>query len=88
MQEELLPQVAEWAPHSRDPATLWYAARVLAACLRCMPGLHWPQCFGGVISQSGSFWWPRRDMYQHEAIPADAGWLLHQVEQGVGRKGN
>ncbi|AEF46731.1 esterase [Serratia sp. AS12] len=87
VQEELLPQLAEWAPHSDNPASTLVCGQSFGGLSSLYAGLHWPQRFGGVIAQSGSFWWPRRDMYQQPAVPADAGWLLRQAEQGVGRKG-
>lgn len=87
VQEELLPQLAEWAPHSGNPASTLVCGQSFGGLSSLYAGLHWPQRFGGVIAQSGSFWWPRRDMYQQPVVPADAGWLLRQAEQGVGRKG-
>lgn len=87
VQEELLPQLAEWAPHSGNPASTLVCGQSFGGLSSLYAGLHWPQRFGGVIAQSGSFWWPRRDMYQQPAVPADAGWLLRQAEHGVGRKG-
>lgn len=87
VQEELLPQLAEWAPHSGNPASTLVCGQSFGGLSSLYAGLHWPQRFGGVIAQSGSFWWPRRDMYQQSAVPADAGWLLRQAERGVGRKG-
>lgn len=87
VQEELLPQLAEWAPHSGNPASTLVCGQSFGGLSSLYAGLHWPQRFGGVIAQSGSFWWPRRDMYQQPAVPADAGWLLRQVEQGFGRNG-
>ncbi|ANS44062.1 enterochelin esterase [Serratia inhibens] len=87
VQEELLPQLAEWAPYSGNPASTLVCGQSFGGLSSLYAGLHWPQRFGGVITQSGSFWWPRRDMYQQPAVPADAGWLLRQAEQGVGGKG-
>ncbi|WP_346825803.1 enterochelin esterase [Serratia inhibens] len=87
VQEELLPQLAEWAPHNGNPESTLVCGQSFGGLSSLYAGLHWPQRFGGVITQSGSFWWPRRDMYQQSAVPADAGWLLRQAEQGVGRKG-
>ena len=87
VQEELLPQLAEWAPHNGNPESTLVCGQSFGGLSSLYAGLHWPQRFGGVITQSGSFWWPRRDMYQQSAVPADAGWLLRQAERGVGRKG-
>jgi enterochelin esterase family protein len=37
--------------------------------------LHWPQRFGCVLSQSGSYWWPTRDGQQD-------GLLIEQLKRG------
>lgn len=46
-------------------------------------GLHWPERFGHVLSQSGSFWWPTVQFVtqfekRHEL---EEGWLIRQVRQ-------
>lgn len=38
-------------------------------------GLHWPERFGCVLSQSGSYWWPHRGGHQE-------GMLLEQLNTG------
>ncbi|WP_316044390.1 alpha/beta hydrolase-fold protein [Serratia ficaria] len=49
-------------------------------------GLHWPQRFGRVLTQSGSFWWPHLEFVieARAGQPASVGWLTEQVAQGVG----
>ncbi|MFT2543586.1 enterochelin esterase, partial [Escherichia coli] len=37
--------------------------------------LHWPERFGCVLSQSGSYWWPHRGGHQE-------GMLLEQLKTG------
>ncbi len=46
--------------------------RVLAAMYAA---LHWPQRFGCVLSQSGSYWWPQRGSSQ-------PGVILEQLQRG------
>lgn len=87
VQEELMPQLVEWAPHSHDPARTVVAGQSFGGLSSLYAGLNWPQRFGAVISQSGSYWWPRRDMLQWPVPPEDACWLLRQVENGLGNHG-
>ncbi|MBF1996384.1 enterochelin esterase [Serratia symbiotica] len=88
VQEELMPQVAEWASYSDSPANTVVAGQSFGGLSSLYAGLRWPQRFGAVISQSGSFWWPRRDMLQQPTMPDDAGWLIQQVEKhGLGHSG-
>ena len=49
-------------------------------------GLHWPQRFGCVLSQSGSFWWPEVDNLKvlTAGTVERQGWLTEQVLQGLG----
>ena len=81
LQEELLPQLADWAPHSREAASTVVAGQSFGGLGSLYAGLRWPEYFGATISQSGSFWWPRRDMLQLPSVPEDACWLIRQVEE-------
>jgi enterochelin esterase family protein len=81
VQQELLPQLADWAPHSTDARNTIIAGQSFGGLSSLYAGLRWPERFGAVISQSGSFWWPRRDMLQLPALPEDACWLIRQLEQ-------
>lgn len=88
VQEELMPQLADWAPHSGKPADTVVAGQSFGGLASLYAGLRWPQRFGAVIAQSGSYWWPRRDMLQLPSIPDDACWLMQQVERhGLGNHG-
>ncbi|ATM77530.1 enterochelin esterase [Serratia fonticola] len=88
LQEELLPQLADWAPHSREAANTVVAGQSFGGLGALYAGLRWPEYFGATISQSGSFWWPRRDMLQLPTVPEDACWLIRQVEDGqLGARG-
>ncbi len=86
VQQELLPEVAKLAPHSDNAAKTVVAGQSFGGLSSLYAGLNWPQRFGCVLSQSGSFWWPRRDMLQLEEIPEDACWLPKQIEKGLGRE--
>ncbi|WP_156293642.1 enterochelin esterase [Serratia oryzae] len=81
VQEELLPQVACWAAHSTEAANTVVAGQSFGGLSSLYAGLRWPERFGAAISQSGSFWWPRRDMLQLPTQPDDACWLMRQLEQ-------
>lgn len=85
VQEELLPDIARRAPHTQDPAKTVVAGQSFGGLSSLYAGLNWPQRFGCVLAQSGSFWWPRRDMLQGDAVPDDACWLPKQVAQGLGK---
>lgn len=81
VQQELLPQVANWAPHSQQAATTVVAGQSFGGLSALYAALQWPESFAAVISQSGSFWWPRRDLLQLQPEPEDACWLIRQLEQ-------
>lgn len=81
LQEELLPQLADWAPYSNEAANTVVAGQSFGGLSSLYAGLRWPERFGATIGQSSSFWWPRRDMLQLPTIPDDACWLIRQIEQ-------
>lgn len=69
LQEELLPQIASVAPFSADPARTVVAGQSFGGLAAMFAGLRWPQRFGCVLSQSGSYWWPHRgDVHGGEVI--------------------
>jgi len=80
VQEELLPQLRSWAPFHDAPDTTVVAGQSFGGLSSLYACLHWPQTFGCALSQSGSFWWPQRGQSEQ-----DSGWLLRQIEQGVGQ---
>ncbi|WP_188469325.1 enterochelin esterase [Hafnia psychrotolerans] len=85
VQEELLPQLRVWAPYRDSPDTTLVAGQSFGGLSALYACLHWPQTFGCALSQSGSFWWPQRQIQQAEPSEDQSGWLLRQIEQGVGQ---
>nr|WP_246584635.1 enterochelin esterase [Yersinia kristensenii] len=86
LQTELLPQVALLQPFTDKASRTLVAGQSFGGLAALYAGLHWPQRFGCVLSQSGSFWWP--DVDNFKALTAGTaerqGWLTEQVYQGVG----
>ncbi|MDX7998251.1 enterochelin esterase [Xenorhabdus sp. Reich] len=86
IQDELLPLIAQHATFSDDPEQTIIAGQSYGGLSALYAALHWPQRFGCVLTQSGSFWWPdskivRQFMSSSEHKP---GWLTQQVfEQKV-----
>ncbi|WP_287812825.1 enterochelin esterase [Pseudomonas sp.] len=76
LQEELLPQVQTWQAHARAAATTVVAGQSFGGLASLYAGLQWPQCFGCVLAQSGSFWWPRGEPEQQ---------LPQRVAAGLGQ---
>jgi iron(III)-enterobactin esterase len=60
LQEELLPQIHRIAPFSDRPERTLVAGQSFGGLAAMFAGLNWPQRFGCVLSQSGSYWWPSR----------------------------
>lgn len=88
LQDELLPRVAAIAPHSPSADRTVVAGQSLGGLAAMYAGLHWPERFGRVLSQSGSFWWPHVELLfpppgeAHVRRPGARGWLAGQVEAG------
>lgn len=88
VQQQLLPRVAAIAPHSADGERTVVAGQSLGGLAAMYAGLHWPQRFGRVLSQSGSFWWPHVELLHAPPgepclrKPGARGWLAGQVEAG------
>lgn len=85
VQEELLPQVAARTPYSDDPQRTVVAGQSYGGLAALYAGLHWPQRFGCVLTQSGFFWWPHIEAMINpaEEYDADVGWLTEQVRRGL-----
>lgn len=77
VQQELLPMVQAIHPVTDRPEKTIVAGQSFGGLAAMYAGLHWPQRFGAVISQSGSFWWP--DAHNSD----ETGWLTLQVQQGL-----
>lgn len=86
LQTELLPQAALLQPFTEKASRTVVAGQSFGGLASLYAGLHWPQRFGCVLSQSGSFWWP--DVDNFKALTAGTakrqGWLTEQVYQGLG----
>ncbi|WP_210495279.1 enterochelin esterase [Patulibacter sp. SYSU D01012] len=69
--DELLPWATARWPLTDDPAHTVVAGQSLGGLGAAYAGLTAPRRFGGVLAQSGSFWWPEDDDgTQHERIVA------------------
>ncbi|MFU2315859.1 enterochelin esterase [Rahnella sp. PCH160] len=84
VQDELLPQVKNLAAHSDNAQKTVVAGQSFGGLSSLYAGLHWPERFGCVLSQSGSFWWPRRNRQQASDDQQEAESILSQVEKGLG----
>lgn len=80
---ELLPQVAKWASYRADAASTVVAGQSFGGLSALYAALHWPQLFGCVLSQSGSFWWPNRDMTSKGSADMSCQ-LLADIDRGLG----
>lgn len=78
VQDELLPQVAAIESFSPVASRTIVAGQSFGGLASLYAGLYWPERFGAVLAQSGSFWWPDR---KEQKI----GWLRQQLEQGAVR---
>ena len=75
VQEELLPQIHAIAPFSPRADHTVVAGQSFGGLSSLYAGLNWPQRFGCVLSQSGSYWWPHRGAQQD-------GLLIEQLKAG------
>ena len=64
IQEELLPWVQSITPFSDRADRTVVAGQSFGGLASLYAGLHWPERFGLVLSQSGSYWWPHRGASQ------------------------
>nr|WP_318382763.1 enterochelin esterase [uncultured Enterobacter sp.] len=71
VQNELLPAVQALAPFSAKPERTAVAGQSFGGLSSLYAGLHWPERFGCVLSQSGSYWWPHRGA-QQDGLVIDA----------------
>ena len=75
VQEELLPHVKQLAPFSDRADRTVVAGQSFGGLSSLYAGLNWPQRFGCILSQSGSYWWPHRGGQQD-------GLLIEQLKAG------
>lgn len=85
--EELLPLIATYHPVTANPARTIVAGQSYGGLAALYAGLHWPERFGAVLSQSGSFWWPDFDLVHqvqdtiHGRLPGAGGWLTEYARR-------
>ncbi|MBS0847636.1 enterochelin esterase [Citrobacter sp. JGM124] len=71
VQEELLPLVKSSVAFTDKPEQTLVAGQSFGGLAALYAGLNWPERFGCVLSQSGSFWWPdRQGKHQGQLIEA------------------
>ena len=75
VQDELLPQVKSMVPFSDRADHTVVAGQSFGGLSSLYAGLNWPQRFGCILSQSGSYWWPHRGAQQD-------GLLIEQLKAG------
>ncbi len=88
VQMELLPLCQQYVQFSENPQQTVVAGQSYGGLAALYAGLYWPERFGCVVSQSGSFWWPHRDMVNFSSPPdkLKMGWLTQQIiKQGKSR---
>lgn len=76
VQQELLPLVKAAAAFSDDPQRTVAAGQSFGGLSSLYAGLNWPERFGCVLSQSGSYWWPHRGAHQD-------GVIIEQLKAGT-----
>ncbi|MEG0532850.1 MAG: enterochelin esterase, partial [Citrobacter sp.] len=76
VQQELLPLVNATAAFSDDPQRTVVAGQSFGGLSSLYAGLNWPERFGCVLSQSGSYWWPHRAGHQD-------GIVIEQLRAGT-----
>lgn len=75
VQEELLPRVKTITSFSDRADRTVVAGQSFGGLSSLYAGLNWPQRFGCILSQSGSYWWPHRGAQQD-------GLLIEQLKAG------
>lgn len=75
VQEELLPRVKTITSFSDCADRTVVAGQSFGGLSSLYAGLNWPQRFGCILSQSGSYWWPHRGAQQD-------GLLIEQLKAG------
>jgi len=84
LQSELLPLAKARAAFSDAGARTIVAGQSYGGLAAMYAGLHWPERFGRVLSQSGSFWWPNLQLMTHfeQRHQLEPGWLTQQLLRG------
>lgn len=77
LQEELLPHLRTLTRWNENPETTVVAGQSFGGLSSLYAALHWPEEFGCVLSQSGSYWWPNR------GSNPQGGQLIQRLEGGL-----
>ncbi len=83
VEEELLPQARARVPFSELADRTLVTGQSYGGLAATYAGLHRPQRFGRVLSQSGSFWWPNMQLMRgaDALTPREMGWLTARLVQ-------
>lgn len=86
VQTELLPLAKACMPFTDDPRHTLVAGQSYGGLAALYAGLFWPERFGCVLTQSGSFWWPHIEQVDGRDLTAHPrpGWLTRQVSAQSG----
>lgn len=81
VQEELLPLAQRRCVFTDSPTRTVVAGQSYGGLASLYAGLLWPQRFGRVLTQSGSFWWPNMKFMTHydRREEHEPGFLTQQV---------
>ena len=86
VQTELLPWLQEDFLFTDAPEKTVVAGQSFGGLAAMYAGYNWPERFGCVLSQSGSFWWPDIELVSgisdriHGRMPGVKGWLMNHIE--------
>lgn len=83
VQEELLPLARSRTSFTDSPSKTVVAGQSYGGLASLYAGLFWPQRFGCVLTQSGSFWWPNMKFMTHygQRQEHELGFLTQHVVQ-------
>jgi enterochelin esterase family protein len=78
--EELLPWIGGHMPTPEDPRDRILAGASFGGLASACAALDYPQAFGAVLSQSGSYWWrPESGKSPREADSDAPNWVARQI---------
>lgn len=83
---ELLPWLQEDFLFTNTAERTVVAGQSFGGLAAMYAGYNWPERFGSVLSQSGSFWWPDIELVSavtdriHGRLPGVRGWLMNHIE--------
>ncbi len=85
--QELIPLVSNHFSITKDPSKTAIVGQSLGGLSATYAALNWPERFGCVVSQSGSFWWPDISLIKPpcEYIAPKTPELLSEMSQNIHR---